>query len=230
MKLNRTVQRSFEILEYISVRPNGVTLTQISKELDIPSSSVLDIVKTLYSMDCIYYKDENLKTYAIGSKMYAIGNRYTKNSILLEVSKPYVNDLSKKFKRPVVITKRVGKKLVYVYKTNDDNSIINLPEIGSSEDLHTTGLGKVLLAFSRKKDTLLKGKMGKNTPYTINNMIELNNDLENVIKNNYATSNREYHEHLKDLAVPIFNFENRVVGSIGVFFLTIEEIDEEIIK
>ncbi len=230
MKLNRTVQRSFEVLEYISQRPNGVTLSKISKDLDIPSSSALDIVKTLYHMDCIYYKDEHAKTYAIGSKMYAIGNTYTKNSILLEIAKPYAKDLSKKFGHPVVITKRVGTKLVYIYKTTNCGSIISLPDIGTSEDLHTTGLGKVLIAFSRKRKQLLDRMMlGKRTPYTRNGYNELTEELTKVFETKCAMGDREFHEHLKDIAVPIFNFEDRVVGSIGMFFLTMEDIDDEVV-
>lgn len=231
MKMNRTVKRSFEILEYVAARPMGVTLAEISKELDIPSSSALDIVKTLYAIDCLYYRDEHLKTYAIGSRMYALGSQYTRNSLFLEVSKPYVHKLSNQYNHPVLIGKRVEENLVYVYKTKVNDSIINLPSPGTKEDLHTTGLGKVLIAFSRKRDKLTNSiPLNKRTKYTITNNVNLKIDLDKTLARHCGVGNREYHEHLKDIAVPVFNFENRVVGSIGLFFLTMEEIDEEIVS
>ncbi len=230
MKMNRTVQRTFEILEYISKQPDGVTLSTIAKDLNLPSSSALDIVKTLYSLDCIYYKDEGLKTYVIGSKLYSIGGQYTKNSLLLEMAKPYVTEVASRFNHVVVIAKRIGTNLVYIYKTPNGESIINLPDEGTHEDLHTTGLGKVLLACSRKKDDLLgRIALPSKTAHTITNVQKLDTHLVKVAGQRYAVGDKEFHEHVKDVAVPVFNFENRVVGSIGMFFLAMEEIPTEVI-
>ena len=42
--LNKSTLKTMEILEKISNSKNGMTITQLSKELEIPRSSVDDIV------------------------------------------------------------------------------------------------------------------------------------------------------------------------------------------
>ena len=55
-------------------------LSEIYKELDMPKATVYDILQALYAEDAVYYKNEIAKTYVIGSKIFAIGQAYTKNS------------------------------------------------------------------------------------------------------------------------------------------------------
>ena len=55
MKVNRTALRTIEILEYIAKSQDGVSLLEIAQALDIPKSSVFDILKTLlYNKSCRY--------------------------------------------------------------------------------------------------------------------------------------------------------------------------------
>ena len=59
--LNKSTLKTMEILEKISNSKNGMTITQLSKELEIPRSSVDDIVKALISKKYLYCCDESLK-------------------------------------------------------------------------------------------------------------------------------------------------------------------------
>ena len=50
MKLNRTTQRTVEILKLISHNPEGITLDEICARLDLPKTSAYDIITTLVEM------------------------------------------------------------------------------------------------------------------------------------------------------------------------------------
>ena len=83
MKINRTTQRTIEILNLIASSQDGLTLNEIAKELNMPKTSAFDILETLVQLNMLYIKEQRLKTYAIGVKAYAIGNMYSKTSLLL---------------------------------------------------------------------------------------------------------------------------------------------------
>ena len=53
MKLNRTTQRTVEILKLVSKNPEGITLDEICGKLDLPKTSAYDIVTTLAEMGMV---------------------------------------------------------------------------------------------------------------------------------------------------------------------------------
>ena len=51
MKLNRTTQRTIEILEIISQKPEGASLDELCDRLELPKTSAYDIVTTLEALE-----------------------------------------------------------------------------------------------------------------------------------------------------------------------------------
>jgi IclR family transcriptional regulator, KDG regulon repressor len=198
MKDNRSVSRILQILELIAKHDEGLTLGQIYRMLDIPKATVYDFLQTLYRADAIYYKDPRLKNYVIGSKMFAIGSIYTKNSNLIEASQYELKEFAENHGKTVFITKRINDKIVYVFKYQPSNSKIVTPqEIGTvSRDFIQGPIGKSYAAFD-------KAVINRELP-----------EIEQIRKNRYVYSDIENNSHICTLAAPVWNFENRVVGVI----------------
>jgi DNA-binding IclR family transcriptional regulator len=196
MKENRSVVRMLAILELIAKHDEGLTLGQIYRILNIPKATVYDFLQTLYKADAIYYKDPRLKNYVIGSKMFAIGSVYTKNSSLIEASQFELKDFANLHGLTVFATKRINEKIVYVYKYQPSNSKVITPqEIGSSStDFEESALGKCYAVFDK---------------HVLNETLE---DFVEIKKNKYVYSDLNHTSHICSLAVPVWNFENRVVG------------------
>jgi len=213
MKENRSVVRMLAILELIAKHDEGLTLGQIYRMLDVPKATVYDFLQTLYKADAIYYKDPRLKNYVIGSKMFAIGSVYTKNSNLIEASQYELKEFANHYGRTVFATKRINDKIVYVYKYQPNNSKIVTPqEIGSiSRDFENSAIGQCYAVFDKK---------------VLNENIE---NFEQIKKNKYVYSSLDHTSHICTLAVPVWNFENRVVGVIVASDLASEETNRELL-
>jgi len=196
MKENRSVSRILQILDLIAKHDEGLTLGQIYRILDIPKATVYDFLQTLYKADAIYYKDPRLKNYVIGSKMFAIGSVYTKNSNLIEASQYELKEFAENHGRTVFITKRINDKIVYVFKFQPSNSKIVTPqEIGSvSRDFENGPIGQCYTVFD-------KALQNKDIP-----------NYQQIKKDRYAFSSLDDSSHICTLAAPVFNFENRVCG------------------
>ncbi|MCF7931446.1 MAG: helix-turn-helix domain-containing protein [Acholeplasmataceae bacterium] len=208
MKENRSVSRILQILDLIAKHDEGLTLGQIYRILDIPKATVYDFLQTLYKADAIYYKDPRLKNYVIGSKMFAIGSVYTKNSNLIEASQYELKEFAENHGRTVFITKRINDKIVYVFKFQPSNSKIVTPqEIGSvSRDFENGPIGQCYTIFD-------KALQNKDIP-----------NYQQIKKDRYVFSSLDDSSHICTLAAPVFNFENRVCGVLVASDLATEDI------
>jgi DNA-binding IclR family transcriptional regulator len=215
MKENRSVVRMLAILELIAKHDEGLTLGQIYRMLNIPKATVYDFLQTLYKADAIYYKDPRLKNYVIGSKMFAIGSVYTKNSNLIEASQFELKEFADLHGLTVFATKRINEKIVYVYKYQPSNSKVITPqEIGTiSRDFENSALGKCYAVFDK---------------HVLNESLE---NYQEIKQNKYVYTRLNQTSHICSLAVPVWNFENRVVGVLVASSLATEtEHQEEIAK
>lgn len=209
MRENKSVLRILAILELISRHPEGLTLGQIYRKLEMPKATAHDFLQTLYKADAIYYKDPRVKNYVIGSKIFAIGSVYTKNSSLIDASSFELIEYANKHKRTVFLTKRIGQKVVYVFKYQAEGSKIMTPEeIGSTlYDFDSNSIGIGYSVFDEKV-------MNKEIP-----------NFDKISKQGYYLGKDPHNSHICSLVVPVLNFENRVVGLMVAAELSIDECD-----
>lgn len=204
MKDNRSVNRILSILELISKHPDGLTLGEIYRELDMPKATAYDFLQTLYKADAIYYKDPFRKTYVIGSKMYAIGSVYTKNSNFITTSAPLLKSFSDENGCNAFATKRInGDKIVFVHTYQAPQSqIMSHFEVGMvTTNFLDNPIGKCYAAFDKK----------------LENTVKLDeNERQSIISRGYACDLSGELNHVMNIAIPIYNFENRCCGVVSV--------------
>jgi DNA-binding IclR family transcriptional regulator len=204
MKDNRSVNRILAILELISKNPDGLTLGEIYRELDMPKATAYDFLQTLYKADAIYYKDPFRKTYVIGSKMYAIGSVYTKNSNFITTSAPLLKQFSDEFGCNAFATKRInGDKIVFVHAYQSPQSqIVSHVEVGLIYTSFTDNfIGECYATFDKKIEGLVR--------------IEEPRKKE-IVSKGYTCELGGELNHVMNIAIPVYNFENRVCGVVAV--------------
>lgn len=88
MKMNRTTQRTVEILKLVSKNPEGVSLDEICGQLELPKTSCYDIITTLAAMGMVNVAPGQKQKYTIGLQAYRIGMNYTNNLNFISVIEP----------------------------------------------------------------------------------------------------------------------------------------------
>ena len=218
MAPNRSVENVLRVLELISKNPEGITLAEIYKELKMAKATAYDILQTLYKEDAIYYKEPALKNYVIGSKIFAIGQAYTKNSNFINFASSSLNGFANKYHVTVFASKRIGNKVTHIYKYESPKTRIITPDVGVQMPLYTSIVGKAFLAFlsDEKRESLLaeiKQKEFKGIE-TIE-FVRLVHDLKKYQEQGFVFDNGESENYMKQIAVPVYNFENMVTGVIS---------------
>ncbi|MBO7079706.1 MAG: helix-turn-helix domain-containing protein [Bacilli bacterium] len=231
----KTVEKTMDILELISKYPDGLTLTEIYKALDLPKVTVYDILKRLYAQEALYYRDYHLKKYAIGPKMFSIGQAFANNTNFIAPEKHSLNEYANKHNMTIFASTRMNDLVVYTYKCEGSDARLSTKGIGVQMPITECPDGKCYLAFEDDKT---------------------NEELSNEILNSYfkGKANQEYETLMKvilssrekgflfdngitesfvfAIAFPIFNFENKMVGVISACRImdaaTNDQIDLEI--
>jgi DNA-binding IclR family transcriptional regulator len=94
-----------------------------------------------------------------------------------------------------------------------------LHRIGHIAPMHATGVGKLhLLNYSDEDLVELQKKRGfrKFTEHTITDMESLKKEIAWARKSGYAMDNEECEKGVRCIAVPVRDFQNRVVAGISI--------------
>lgn len=226
MKINRTTQRTVEILELVASTDRELTLSEIAEELSIPKTSAFDILETLVHSNMLYTKENGIKTYKIGVKAYSIGSNYSKTSLLLNASEPIIKELAELTGLTILIAKETSGEIVFTLKQEPEKKIIATPNIGDRLLVHTTSIGKSILAFSHKQDRLLtKIDFCAQTDMSITSKDDLLREVEKIKEQGYAISNRENEAYTFSIGAPIFDHRGYVTAAIGTLGLYEESYD-----
>lgn len=228
MKINRTTQRTIEILDLIACSQDGLTLNEITKTLEIPKTSVFDILETLVKLNVLYIKEQRLKTYAIGVKAYAIGNTYSKTSLLLNSAGSIMKRLSEETRATILLAKENNGNLIYTLKHEPIKKIIATQDVGDVGYLHSTSIGKVILAFSKQPfDLIDRLRLHQLTARTITSKEALLQEIGEIKRRGYSISNRENEEYTYSISAPIFDYHGTVSSAIGMVKLYKEDYQPE---
>lgn len=219
MKLNRTTQRTVDILKLVSKNPDGITLDGICQNLQMPKTSAYDIVTTLVEMGMVNLTRGPKQTYTIGLMAYRIGINYTNNLDFVGIIEPELKAFAREVGKTVFFGVRSDHEVVYISKFEPENPIITTATVGTKNPMYCTSLGKAILAYSdeeTKQQVMNRIKFRKKTEQTILSREGLEKELEAVRAKGYALDAREVEEHMECVGAPVFGSDGSVVGAISV--------------
>jgi len=220
-----TVYKAIKILKLLSNNKN-MTVTEVSNKLNIPKSSIYDIIQTLTEEGFTMVKDNKLKTYALGLSVYQIGISYLSQIDLYSTVHTYLEKLMLKYNTTTFYAVEKNNKIVYIDKVEPNSSMRTTVPLGTIKDTYSTALGKAILStYSEEKileiidnGSLLKQKT-KNTIVSVSDLIE---ELQITRSRGYSIDNGEDNENVFCIAAPIFDNKGQTAGAISISFLLYE--------
>lgn len=220
MKINKSAARVVSILEIISKNEKPMSITEISKSLDIPKSSTFDLLYTLVDKGFLEIADENLRTFKLGIKLFMIGSTYLKKVNIIQVAHPILEKIMKETNETVFLGVENNGQVVYLDKVEPLALTMRPVAVpGSTNPMSCTGLGKSLLAVcsnERVKEITGGGKLTTKTKKSIDNYEDLMIDLEKTRKRGYAIDDRESQEEIYCIAVPIYDYTNKPIAAVSI--------------
>jgi len=224
-----SILRALDILDLIG-KKKAVTLTEIYTELNIPKSSAHQILKTLESRGYIRHSGESAN-YSLGLALFELGNMAVSGLNIRSEAKVILRELTIKTKQTCNLAILDGTEAVILLKVEGDQHIrLNAWE-GKRVPLHSTSLGKTLLAYVDEEaidDIINKTSLTKYTQKTIIDPHELKRHLRLIKERGWALDDQENEPHVRCLGAPIRGVTGNVIASISISGLA-TEIDGEVL-
>jgi DNA-binding IclR family transcriptional regulator len=218
MPLIQAVERALNILELFSEQKVELNLAEISQMTGMHKSTLHSLLKTLQAQGYIEQTGANAP-YRLGVKLLERGYLVQRSRDFIAVARPYLESLSERTGQTVHLGVLDGKSGVYVDKVEGTRSIIVYSRIGRRMPIHTTAIGKVLLAFQSPSfigKTLDGYDFSTSTENTITQRDVYEAALARVRTDGFAVDEQENVRGCRCAAVPIWGHDRKLVAAISI--------------
>lgn len=228
MPIIQSVVRALAILDLFNEQTTELKITEISEKMQLHKSTVHSLLKTLQEAHYIEQNPDNGK-YRLGMKLVERGNLVISTFDIRKMAKKYLTSLSDETGQTSHLGILDGDAGVYIDKQEGEKALIRYSRIGKRIPLHSTAIGKILLAYQTDENVaqLLDGyRFDPLTEKTITKQQDLLKELNEVKKQEYAIDNQENEQGVRCIAVPIKNLENEVLAALSISTL-VSNVDDE---
>lgn len=205
---------SFDVIE--SLRElDGAGVSEVADYLGLPRSTAHDHLRTLEELELVVNEDG---TYKIGTRFLELGGYSRQRMKLYEVAKPKIQTLAENTGEHTNLMIEEHGRGVFLYKSKGENAVNVDTFSGFRVHLHTTALGKAILAYmdeERVREILDRHGMPEITDRTVTDEEELIEELAEIRERGYAIDKEERVLGMHCIGAPLLNGDD-VMGAISV--------------
>jgi IclR family acetate operon transcriptional repressor len=214
----RAVTRCLDILEALAASKD-LGVVELAKLVDLQPGTVHRFLATLVHRDYVA-QDKSTGRYYLRYKLLELADTLRQHvahfeSLAAEPLKE-VRDVSGETATLAVLSDDAA---VYIAQEESSKSVRLLTPLGRPVPLHSTAVGKAMLAFQPAQAIerqMAREPFERFTPSTIVDSRALSNDLERVRRNGFAVDNGENEDGVVAVAAPIFDHRGLAVAALNV--------------
>lgn len=209
------LSRAMLILGCFGPDANALTLTDLSVRTRLPLSSCHRIVATLVDGGFLDRGDD--RRYRVGTTLWTIAQHAPLSDRLRESALPALARLYEETGENITLAVLDRGQALYVERLMGERSIPTVSRAGGHLPLHTTGVGKVLLAYQSREviDRYLTQPLARPTRDSIDDPGRLRRDLAEVRSRAYSITRQEMTAGSGSIAVPVLT-QGVCVAAVGV--------------
>jgi DNA-binding IclR family transcriptional regulator len=184
-----------QILDYIARTKDGVTLNDLSKNLDISKPTIYKILKTLEFcgyVRVVFVGEE--KFYHLGTIFLQYAQSVNDSINIVEIANPFLKKLRDETAETVNLGIEEDNSIVLLSKMESTHSIKLVSVVGGKMHMFSSSMGKAILAtYSQEQldEYLATVEFQKMTENTITNKKDLIADLEKTRAQGFSIDNVE---------------------------------------
>lgn len=210
-----SVHRALEVLIYLADNKE-VGVRQLARDFSVNKATAYRLLSTLEQSNFVS-QDQVTKKYRLGVETIRIGFSCLNNLRIVQVAKPYLEELSRKTNETVCLMIRQGSYGVYIDKIDSSQTVRVHAEIGQSTPLISGSASKALIAFLslEEQNDLLNEFDNLLIDHSLSKDILLN-EFALIRKQGYAVSDEEIDPGVIAFGCPVFGFGNKLLASVSI--------------
>lgn len=211
-----TLEKALSILESIAER-GPVRPAELAKHTGLSRSSVNRLLATLQEKG--YVESRDGKHFQLGYKVFVIGNSVPQRNQLTSIARPFLDRLASMSQENVNLAVLHNRQVLYIAKVESPHYVKLDKDIGSTDPIHCTALGKVLLTGLPEEElrSFVSGlELTSRTGSTITHPEALIDSVKQAERERFATDLGELSDEIRCMAAAVLDREKRVVAAISI--------------
>lgn len=211
------VSRALDLLESLAEADTPLGATDLSRRIGVTKSAAYRILATLERRGYVV-KDPATAEYRLGARLAYLSRRVPGTGDLLPQARPLLEGLQRRFNETVNLGVPDGAEIVYVDMVESDRALRMTARLGGRDPLHSTSLGKAVLAFlpEGERERLLGSPLSRRTRATLTDAASVRAELDRIRQDGVAEDHGENEAGVLCLGAPIFDAAGAVVAAVSV--------------
>ncbi len=222
------VEKSVAVIDLLARTKGRLTQTEIVKATGFNKSSAHRILAILIGSDLVHY-DEQDRTYSTGPKLLSWARSAWEKIDLGLIEDQDLIDLAEKTGMNVALSVRSEHTATFI-RTRVPHPYRLAVKTGGQSELHNTAAGKVLLTYMTDEQRTAyfeQAHLERFTETTLTTREDLERDMDAIRTRGYAISDREEFFQVVGIAVPILDYDERIMAALSLWIpLRIASLDE----
>ena len=231
-KADRTdmVGKALGLLVLLGDEPRGASAAEISRKAELPFSTTYRLLGSLTRDGFVDYEPEG-RRYHLGLRIFQLGQRVSNHHGFAGAALPVLRRVTEQTGEATILSVRDGHHHLTVNKVDGPKTFRVTSDPGHLGALHTTSVGKALVAFaedSEREKLVEELELEPLTEFSITDRDAFRAEIEQVRSRGYAVMDQENELGMRAVAVPVFNSQGHAFASLAtavpVFRLSVEEL------
>jgi IclR family KDG regulon transcriptional repressor len=199
-----------------------IGISELSQRLSLSKTTVHRVLQTLKALGYVTQEVET-ERYHLTIRLFELGAKALESVDLVREADIEMRRIAGATREAVHLGTFDEDAIIYIHKIDADYGLRMQSRIGRRNPLHSTAIGKVLLAWmepAEAREVLSHIEFRKSTAKTLASADAVMSILPQVRAQGYGEDIEEQEEGLRCLAVPVFDRFGRVIAGLSVSFPT----------
>ena len=215
-----SIEKSIQILNYLSNAERSIGITELSSKLLFPKSTVHRMLKSLVNYSLVNQEKETSK-YRLGLQILEYSNSFYNSFDFRQTAKPFLKKICLETRLTTFLTAWYNGRSICIDSISPSRNVNThlFVETGKEMPFHCAASAKVLLAYQPSEDIkrIINEKiLQKYTPKTIINLKKLEEHLLEIRQKGFSICNEELEEGVKAISAPVKNIDRETIASITI--------------
>lgn len=213
----QSLDRAFSVLEEVARHRNGITLSELSRELGLHTSTLYHVTRTLVSLGYLRTGPED-KRYRMGRGIFQLASACLDEAEICATALPYLEKLAEATGEATHYAIWERRKALILVRSAGPNALQINERAGTLRPVYCTAIGKALLSGldpEAYEDYTRDIDFAPYTPSTLKDAQELRLQIEKARRDGIAFDDCEFNAEVRCMAAIVRDFSGKVVGAIG---------------
>lgn len=215
--LPKALVKGVSLVDIVAARAEHITAAELVEASGLPRGTALRLLDALVDLGLLHLEPSG--TYVLGSHLAYWGNAYRTRLDLASIAEDTMNRLREKTRETVYLGIRDGEVVHYLGAALSPQAIRPAATVGARNPLHSTGIGRIMLAAVPRpeRDAIVdQMTLTARTPNTITDRDELKAHLDVVAERGFAIDDNEDQEGMRCVAAAIRDASGETVAAMSV--------------